>query len=351
MSRFIKTSLTLALAFILAAASSAQASVTPEKMTPERSVIEGLLDGHKVVNVVDDFLTFWEQAKGKSLRRQRRLWMRMVESRHRDYFDRAVYRNADEQQRRMMLDQFLIRVPDQVEAIRKFNKTIMGLRANPLVDAILYFKYRFQEYQHQRDIYVGLSLFRFDGSVRPVQNDAGIPDTLCLAADVLAGYSPGQVRIAIAHEFFHLYHFGFLFQQPSLAQFRTPHMPLMIEGMAVAGAEEVFPYQPHPLYLSFSERELTVQREDLDFNSEQFLKLIKDDAPPEKYEQWFTTGAPGDTPSRGGYLLGYEVTKRVLAAFTLEQMVRMTPAQLREHAEEQLSAMATDRILLIATPD
>lgn len=351
MSRFKKIALALAIASLLAGSSTAQARTAAEKMTSERSLIEGLLDGHKVVNVVDDFLAFWEQARGKRPRRQRRLWMQMVESRHRDYFDRAVYRTTDEQQRRVMLDQFLIRVPEQIEAIREFNKSLAGLRGNPLVETLLYFKGRFQEYRHQRDIYVGLSLFRFDGSVRPVQNDSGIPDTLCLAADVLSSYTPEQIRIAIAHEFFHLYHFGFLFQQPSLAQFRTAHMPLMIEGMAVAGAEEVFPYQPNPLYLSFSERELILQREDLVFNSEQFLKLIKDDAPPEKYEQWFTAGATGETPSRGGYLLGYEVTRRVLAAFTLERMVRMTPAQLREHAEEQLMAMTTDRILLMATPN
>jgi hypothetical protein len=51
---------------------------------------------------------------------------------------------------------------------------------------------------------------------------------------------------------------------------------------------------------------------------------------------------------RGGYLLGYEVAHRLLAMFTFEQVVRMTPVQLREHVEEQLAAMAADRVLLMA---
>ena len=89
MSRFKKIALALAIAFLLAGSSPAQARMASEKMSPERSLIEGLLDGHKVVNVVDDFLAFWEQARGKSPRRQRRLWMQMVEGRHRNYFDRA----------------------------------------------------------------------------------------------------------------------------------------------------------------------------------------------------------------------------------------------------------------------
>ena len=60
-------------------------------------------------------------------------------------------------------------------------------------------------------------------------------------------------------------------------------------------------------------------------------------------------GSTDNVPSRGGYLLGYEVTRRVLAAMPLEQMVRLAPAQLREHAEEQLSEIAGRQILVFAT--
>ena len=141
----------------------------------ERSALERLLGNHKVVNVVDDFLAFREQAGDKPLRTQRRMWMRMVQSKHRDYFDRAVYRGAEPAQRRAMLNEFLIRVPERVEAIRELNRTI----TDNLIVAFIHFKdFRFREYQQQHDVYFGLSFFRFDGAVRPVQNDQGIPDTL-----------------------------------------------------------------------------------------------------------------------------------------------------------------------------
>lgn len=315
-----------------------------------QSLLERLLD-HRVINIVDDFLVFWDQAKDKTPGVQRRLWRRLVENRYRDYFDRAVYRTADPKMRRAMLDDFLIRVPSQIESIREFNSTIFDLRASPLIDAYFNFKVRFPEYQHRGDLYIGLSMFRFDGAVRPVQNEAGVPDTLCLGAEVLSGYTREQARIAIAHEFFHLYHFGFLFQQPeqnSPAGFRTPHMPLMIEGMAVAGAEAVYPNEAHHLYLHFTEEELAAGKQDLAQNAGRFLQLIREGAPPEEYEPWFIHSHFSEAPTRGGYLLGYEATKRVMGAYGLEQMIRMTPAELREHAEEQLSVMANERILLMA---
>jgi hypothetical protein len=328
----------------------AQSPLAQTKPVSYQSVLERLLDNQHVINIVDDFLVFWDQAKDKTPSAQRRLWKRLVENRHREYFDRAVYRTTDPNVRRAMLDEFLIRVPSQVEAIREFNKSISDLATSPLVEAVILFKSRFHDYHQQGELYIGLSMFRFDGAVRAVQNDEGEPDTLCLGAEVLAGYSREQILVAVTHEFFHLYHFGFLFQdadEMSPAEFRAAHIPLMIEGMAVAAAEEVFPYAPHELYLHFETHELAAQQKDLALNARLFLDLIREGAPPEQYAQWFTNSHVGEAPPRGGYLLGYEVAKRVMAAYGIEQMVRMTPAELREHAEEQLAAMANERILLM----
>jgi len=334
---------------ILFLTQSLPAQTTPVSL---QSVEERLFNNHHIVNIVDDFLVFWDQAKDKAPAAQRRLWKRMVESKHQDYFDRAVYRTTDPAVRGEMLDEFLIRVPGQVEAIREFNKSVSDLGTSPLIEAAILFKVRFREYRQQRDIYIGLSMFRFDGAVRAVQNEEGVPDTLCLGAEVLSSYSREQIKIAITHEFFHLYHFAFLFQQPDqiyAAGFRSAHVPLMIEGMAVAGAEEVFPFEPRERYLHFATEELAVQQHDLAQNAGQFLALMRAEASPDQYEQWFTNTHAGEAPSRGGYLLGYEVAKRVMAAYGLEKMVRMTPDELREHAESQLSMMANQHVLLMTT--
>ncbi|HKG23875.1 MAG TPA: DUF2268 domain-containing putative Zn-dependent protease, partial [Blastocatellia bacterium] len=242
---------------------------------------------------------------------------------------------------------FLIRVPWHVEQIVELNLTAKA----SVIEGLENFKFRFNEYQQKTDIYIGLSLFRFDGSIRPVENESGIPDTLCLGVESLASYSPEELRIVIAHEFFHLYHFGFLFEDPSSVEFSEAHMPLMIEGLAVAATEAIYPYRPPALYLHYSDEELAFQEEELAFNCERFLDLMGNNAPSEQYEQWFTSASNEDLPPRGGYLLGYEVSKRVLAGFSLEQVVRMTPAQLREHAEEQLTAMISDQVLLVVPFD
>jgi len=317
-----------------------------------QSILERLLDNQPVVNIVDDFLVFWDRAKDEPPSMQRRLWRRMVESKHRDYFDRAVYRTTDPAIKRAMLTEFLMRVPSQVDAIREFNRSISDLPTSPLVETVILFKSRFREYHQQGTLYIGLSMFRFDGAVRPVQNDEGIPDTLCLGAEVLSGYTREQIRVAISHELFHLYHFGFLFEDADVispAEDCTAHVPLMIEGMAAAGAQEVLPYETREVYLHFDKGELAAQQQDLAQNAGEFLAMIREGAPPEQYQRWFTQTHLGDAPPRGGYLLGYEVAKRMMATFGIEQMVRMTLAELREHAEEQLAAMANERILLMAS--
>lgn len=306
-----------------------------------------LLNGHKVINVLDDFFVFWEQARGQTLYRQRKLWKRMVESKHQDYFERAVYRNAEPEERVEMLEQFLIRVPWHIDEMAEFNRVAKA----SVIEGLENFKFRFGEYEQKTDVYIGLGFFMFDGSIRPVQNDKEIPDTLCLGAEALASYSPEQLQIVIAHELFHLYHFGFLFENPSPVDLREPHVPLMIEGLAVAATEAIYPFRPASVYLHFSDEELAAQEQDLIFNCERFLDLIYHGATASEYEPWFTNAYNEDLPARGGYLLGYEVSKRVLAGFSLEQVARMTPAQLREHAEEQLTAMISDQVLLVLPPE
>lgn len=337
----------VAVALCLCAATPA-AELQSEHDLLKRTALERLLGNHKVINILDDFLVFWEQAHDKPLRSQRRIWRRTIGSKYRDYFQRAVYRGADNAQRLAMLNEFLIRVPERVEAIRELNRTIID---SLLVGIITFRDFRFREYQHQRDVYVGLSMFRFDGAVRPVQNETGIPDTLCLGAEVLATYTPEQVRMTITHEFFHLYHFGFLFQQPGVSSedFRAPHIPLLVEGMAVAGAEQVYDGQPRTMYLHFDEAELAAQQKELSSSAGRFLDLIRTSAPPDAYERWFTQSYDERFPSRAGYLLGYEVAKRMMLSYTLEQMVRMSPEELRAHAQEELAVMSGNRVMLMAS--
>ena len=103
------------------------------------------------------------------------------------------------------------------------------------------------------------------------------------------------------------------------------------------------------MYLHFSEDELAVQQKELSSNAGRFLDLIRSVSPPDQYERWFTQNHDEQTPSRGGYLLGYEVAKRMMTSHTIEQIVRMSPAELRAHAEEQLAAISGYRVLLMAT--
>jgi hypothetical protein len=317
---------------------------------------EILLDNHRVVNMLDDVSAFYDQAKGQSLSRQRTVWRRTVEHKYSDFFSRAVYRNADQDTRLAMIDRFLEELPDRIDAIRQYNQTA----TESVYQSLLNFKYRFPDYKQQRDIYIGVSMLTFDGTVRAVNNDIGLPDTLCLGADVLSGYSADQSKIVVVHELFHLYHYGTLlgsafrlagtgmvFQQEIFTHLIAAYIPLMVEGMAVAASEQIYPGYPKFMYIHFTPEELGDQESNLVDNAQAFLNMMREGYLPYQYEKWFTGSYEG-IPQRGGYLLGYEVTQRALGGVTLEQLARMTPAQLGQEAEAQLSAIVTSGVILMA---
>ncbi|HEU4389577.1 MAG TPA: DUF2268 domain-containing putative Zn-dependent protease [Blastocatellia bacterium] len=293
--------------------------------------------------MVDDVLEFWSRARGMSLKRARVIWIETVEKKYPEYFEQAIYRDAGPSERWVMLSEFLLQLSQRIEALRRFNYGIN----DRVMEAVASFRTRFPEYKQQTDIYIGVSFSRFDGSVRPVGNLDDVPDTLCLGADVLASYGPEELQFAITHELFHLYHFGFLLRENHNLVL-SPHIPLMIEGMAVAGTEAIYPSHAVETYLHFSKEQLQSQRDRLEVSSDEFLELILDSAESENYAGWFATIPGEQMPPRGGYLLGYEVVKRLLGRYSFEELVRLDSTDLRELAEEELIGLARGRIVLTA---
>src|SRR5262249_43956850 len=226
---------------------------TAQAQSGQRSITERLMENGRVINMIDDLLGFWAQARNQPLARQRWFWRRTVERKYADYFERAVYRGADEATRRAILDDYLTRAPERLEALAHFNQLITDPGVSPLVQELIDFRVWFRDFRPKTDIYIGPSLFRFDGAIRPLGNKDGVPDTLCLGAEVLADYEPDQLRMTLAHELFHLYHFGFLFDHASPEDFKTAHIPLMIEGMAVAATELLYPTLDRRIHLHFDD--------------------------------------------------------------------------------------------------
>ncbi|HYM01272.1 MAG TPA: DUF2268 domain-containing putative Zn-dependent protease, partial [Blastocatellia bacterium] len=318
---------------------------------------EIILDGNQIVNMLPDVLAFWDIAQGKRLSHQRALWVRMVESKYKDYFERAVYRGADQDSRMAILDSFLTQLPSRIRLIRQF----ASRAPEAIVDAMIDFKARFPHYAQARDIYLGVSLSMFDGAVKPVGNPFGVPDTLCLAADILSNYSPDQLKILLVHEVFHLYHFdylfagvykqynvGLVFDQEVMNRLVASYVPLMVEGMAVEASEEIYPGYPLTMYLHYTGQQLADQQDELVQSAQDFLEMIKSGALPYQYDRWFNGNYDG-IPRRGGYLLGYEVTKRSLQSSNLELMMHRPPEQLGEEAVNQLSTMIGEKVVLMAS--
>jgi uncharacterized protein YjaZ len=140
---------------------------------------------------------------------------------------------------------------------------------------------------------------------------------------------------------------GLVFQQDIFTHLIAAYVPLMVEGMAVAASEQIYPGYPETMYIHFTNEELGAQEAELVGNAQAFLNMMREGNLPYQYERWFT-GTYEGIPRRGGYLLGYEVTKRALTGMTLEQLARLTPARLGQEAEAQLSSIVTSGVVLMA---
>src|SRR5262249_34772829 len=267
----------LGLASSISAGPTGSGSSTSTSEQRSAAANEILLDNHRIINMLDDVVGFYDQAAGGSLSKQRVLWRRTIERKYEDFFNRAVYSNADQDTRLAMLDRFLEMLPDRIDAIRVFNQAAV----ESVYQALLHFKYRFPDYRQQRDIYIGVSLFTFDGTVRAVKNDLGLPDTLCLGADVLSTYTADQAKIVTVDELFHLYHYaillgsafrlagsGLVFQQTIFTHLIAAYVPLMVEGMAVAASEQIYPGFPETMYIHFTTEELDSQEANLGDNAQ-----------------------------------------------------------------------------------
>lgn len=342
-----------AVLLVLQLGSAARAEGSADALAPGS---EQMLDGHQIINLLPDVIAFSKTASGLKPSKQRILWTRTVENRYRDYFERAVYRGADADTRREMLDSFLAQLPDRIPAIQKFSTQAGEL----IVDSMIDFKARFPNYIQQRDIYVGVSFFGFDGTIKPVSNELGVPDTLCIGSEVAAGYSTDQLKIALVHELFHLYHFNYLFagvyksyglgmvyDQEVMNRLVAAYIPLMVEGMAVAASEQIYPGRPLTMYLHFSSEQLSSEQDEIVQSAQDFLSMIKMGALPYQYDRWFN-GAYDGIPKRGGYLLGYDAVKQSMQVTGLETLARMSPQQLGEEAVAQLSTMIGDKVILMA---
>ena len=231
------------------------------------------------------------------------------------------------------LEKYLDQVTHYLPAMRKIHARFVN--ESDSIEAS--FSAHFPDFDRSRTkVYLMVSLFRFDGKI-PHDN----PRALFLALDGLAKFHGTRVRLDVifSHELFHLYHFQVnplpaeIDKIPLYRQIWQEGLATYASGYLNPGASlaDVLldPQLAHdgPKYVPAVARTLLTQLE------------AADDQTAARYLS-YSRGS--QTPSRMGYLIGYDIVARLAPTRSLKELSRLRGRQLLHLIQEEIRQLAVE---------
>ncbi|WP_218080438.1 DUF5700 domain-containing putative Zn-dependent protease [Anthocerotibacter panamensis] len=284
------------------------------------------------VNIMPDFLTFWESAHDRSKPEQIQLFHKLVADPHPELFNREVIGYNDSFNLDKTVSDNLERFMNSIAAIRAVNEDIQHNFPKYQVS----FLKIFPDLKCRVAIYFLPSLSAFDGAVRTVN---GRPAILFGVDQIARTSGKSELEALFDHELFHVYH-----DQKVGSDQGDSHPPLYNslweEGLAT--------YVSHILNPQLSESAILGPPIDLAERSRAQLKsLIEelqnnfDDTSESTYKRFFLNSrTQTQPPPRSGYYVGFLVVHRLAAKYSLAELVAFTGKPLRQEVLNVLQELS-----------
>ena len=289
-------------------------------------------DGYRVINVVDDFLAYYQAAKGQGPEQRAALWVSLVEARNQAFFDDAVYRRKQgaerERYRENCLQTFWEEIAPDMDYYAGLNRNLKAVTEQTLAD----FQKHFQDFKPDTDFYLTFS-FSFRGKAV----DVGQKVVLALGLELFKDYgskADQQIKITLAHELFHLYHFQSF--SPSGGLYRS----LWTEGLAVYASAVVVPNLRRSSYLGFSGQKMDRCHELLPRLAADLKKnLGRSD---NRLQRIYFGAEENDTqvPPEAGYYVGLLIIENLVKSHSLAQLARMDKDRVFQLLAGELDRLA-----------
>ena len=231
----------------------------------------------------------------------------------------------------LTLEKYLDQVTPYLPAIRKIHARVIK-ECEPIEES---FCARFPDFNRsQAEIYLMLSLFRFDGKI-PHDN----PRALFLGLDGLAKFHGASLPLGVilSHELFHLYHFQ-VNALPAPIDAIPLYRLIWQEGLATYASASLNPKatmadvlldpqlaRDGPKYVPAVARALLTQLESID---------------DETAARYLSYRRGSEIPSRMGYLIGYDIVARLAPTTSLIELARLRGRRLLSLMREQLRGLA-----------
>jgi hypothetical protein len=280
-----------------------------------------------IYDLIPDLLNFLRIAPAEKESRAR-LFVQSVIQPHPEVYDRPQIFKTDT----ASLEQYLGALPAYLPAIKqihdRFQEQYEPIEADFLKE--------FPDFEFSKArVYLMLSLFRFDGKI-PHDN----PHLLLLGLDGLAKFHGADTRLSVilTHELFHVYHFQ-VNPLPRNIDDLGLYRLIWQEGLATyvskllnpdaSLAEVLFDprlAQEGPRYIPVVARDLMAQLESVD------------DATTAKYLSYWRGG---QIPARMGYLIGYEIARKLAATKSVRELALLRGQTLLNVVRREMQNLAT----------
>jgi hypothetical protein len=266
---------------------------------------------YKIIDVAADFISYHEECKDLGKAERKAQWDRLLEGRHPDFFQEVIYRKKTgsdrERFKEWCIQTFWADVAPKMPTVRKLHLT-----APEAVRGVVGpFQQTFPDFRPSTDFYLTIS-FSFRGKVVDVKGK----DVFAIG---LENFEPGepQLRITIAHELFHLYHFQFFSASGGL------YRSLWAEGLASYASAVLVPGYRFSQYLGFPGAKMNRCQELLPVMAKELLQEIGNN--DQRIKRIYFGAEPNDTeiPPEAGYYVGFVIVESLAKRTSLADLAKM----------------------------
>jgi hypothetical protein len=286
--------------------------------------------GLMVHDLVPDLFSFLRIAPEDKASRAK-LFEQLIIRPHPEVYDRPQIFKTDIG----TLEQYLTSLPAYLPAIehlhRRFQEQLASIQAK--------FLQAFPAFASSRaSVYLMLSMFRFDGKI-PHDN----PRMLLLGLDGLAKFHGADAPIAVilSHELFHVYHFQ-VNPLPHDADQIELYRLIWQEGLATYVSQVLNPEASLAAVL-LDPRLATEGPKFVPQFAHNLLTQLesRDDETAARYLS-YRRGS--QIPSRMGYLIGYQIARRMAASHQLAELALLRGHALLAQVRQEMQALATSEV-------
>ena len=282
-----------------------------------------------IINVADDFVAYYKKCLDADDETRAAQWDKMLESKHQDFFNHAIYRKKEGEDRenfkKSLIKDFWNDIAPKMEKIAKLNKNAEAEIKNVLEE----FKKSFTDFDPARDYYITIA-FSFKGKVVDVAGK----DVFAIGLESF-GDNVLQFKITVAHELFHLYHFQFFSTRGAI------YRKVWAEGMAVYASAVIVPGYKDSKYLGFSVEKMNKCYDLLPKMATELRKNMGER--DEKLERIYLGAEDNDTgiPPEAGYYVGLQIVASLAKKTPIDELAKLKSDKVYALVEEELKRFET----------